>query len=501
MKNSYIFTKEASILIKSAKEYPESHTVITLSPLDHLTQRFAFGCIFVYPSKIDIETLKKSLSEVLADYPLLCGSLSSVNDKLRVTLDNIGVTFIVSTSTSRLSNPINIDELPDYDQVITRIDLTSTIGQASSKSGVTFQITQFACGSVIIGFCVLHCLVDGGSMFEFMLAWANMANPAHPFTLSKPLYSRDIVFSLATFPSKIPHPEYSFKDLDLNRTHQLESEQNSAGHTTPPHPPHSSNSRTALHRAEGTTEKLCPNSSNPLTSQLPSSKVSKTYSFTDQAISQMKVEAFAPNGDKKLSTNDLLSAHLARCITRARHFPDSKNIRVVLGVNSRSRLAPPLKNYFGNLVIHTANFFQVKDLLEQPLGTIASHIRSSVDKIDDVFIRDELAFLEENIHRLRNLNLDSLRVLGHSESSVFISNWSKFPMYSIDFGGGGPTYVGIPHTPATQLSSQSSDGICFILPSSGKEGGVDVWLYLRQDHLEKMENDEEWKRYCKPDTS
>ena len=457
MKDSYVFTKEASMLVKAAKEYPDSQAVITLSPLDHLMQPFAFGCIFVYPLKIDIETLKKSLSEVLVDYPLLCGSVSLVEDKLGVTLDNTGVPFIVSTSTSRLSNPLNSDELPQYDQVITHIDLTSTINQTSRKSGITFQITQFACGSVIIGFCVLHCLVDAAGMFEFMLAWANRANPAHPLTLSKPLYNRDILSSLATFPSKFPHPEYSFKAFE--RTHQLEGP-SSIGHTT-----------------------------------RPLSKISKTYAFTDQTISQMKLEAFAKYGHKKLSTNDLLSALLARCITRARHFPDNKNIRVVLGVNSRFRLDPPLENYFGNLQVHAANFFQAKDLLEQPLGTIASHIRSSVDRIDDVFVRDAFAFLEENVHPVKNLNPDAPRVMRHSESSIAISNWSKFPMYSIDFGGGGPIYVGLPHSTATKLFSPSLDGVCVILPPSGKKGGLNVWLCLGQDYLERMENDEEWRRY------
>lgn len=52
-----------------------------------------------------------------------------------------------------------------------------------------------------------------------------------------------------------------------------------------------------------------------------------------------------------ISTNDVLSAHLWKCVTKARNIPDATTVRLCLAVNGRDRLGLSA-NYFG---VHCPN--------------------------------------------------------------------------------------------------------------------------------------------------
>ncbi|KPI36327.1 uncharacterized protein AB675_7345 [Cyphellophora attinorum] len=156
---------------------------------------------------------------------------------------------------------------------------------------------------------------------------------------------------------------------------------------------------------------------------------SGTFHFSAEAIRRLKLETEAV-GLGRLSTNDVLSALIWRCMTRARLGTGSISEELsclCMAANARQRIQPSLpKEYFGNAVFTIPTHVGVRDLTASGIDAQARAsiaIRKSLtEKSDDNYIRSFL-MLAQKQSKLSDLRHD-IHVFGGKD--IFMTNWEQY---------------------------------------------------------------------------
>ena len=153
---------------------------------------FVMQAVCYYPTTLDVETLEKSLKQVLSKYPLLAGRLDLSNPDARkkgVRLTNDGCPLRVVASSLKFQN------LPqDYAEKTRKfLDYEPWIDIMLGGSPVfTAKITQLSGGGSALGVCMSHAVSDGQGFIEFLVAWSLRAQGKdHP--LGDPVFDRALL--------------------------------------------------------------------------------------------------------------------------------------------------------------------------------------------------------------------------------------------------------------------------------------------------------------------
>eukprot|EP01018_Ginkgo_biloba_P029862 Gb_06973 [translate_table: standard] len=122
----------------------------------------------------------------------------------------------------------------------------------------------------------------------------------------------------------------------------------------------------------------------------------KMFHFSARLLKQLKASASTHiNAEQSHSTLESLSAHLSRCVSRARGLDGEELMKFKLAINGRDKLNPPLpKEFLGNVLCVACAETRVKELVEQPLKFAANLIHRTVRRLDDEYIRYAVEFLE-----------------------------------------------------------------------------------------------------------
>jgi len=103
-------------------------------------------------------------------------------------------------------------------------------------------------------------------------------------------------------------------------------------------------------------------------------------------------------------------------------------------------------------------------------------------EIDDAKVRSALDWLRQqpNISRIiPNIN---------SKKDFLITNWSKFPIYTLDFGYGTPVKY------RTQRKSYNA-GTSIFIGTPVNDGGIEVYITLPSEHMQNLEQDPEFRMF------
>ena len=103
-------------------------------------------------------------------------------------------------------------------------------------------------------------------------------------------------------------------------------------------------------------------------------------------------------------------------------------------------------------------------------------------EIDDTKLRSALDWLRQqpNISRvIPNINF---------KKDFFITNWSKFPMYSLDFGYGTPIKY-------RSLRESNYVGFAVLIGTPVNDGGIEVYITLPLEHMQNLEQDPEFRMF------
>ncbi|ONK78483.1 uncharacterized protein A4U43_C02F19240 [Asparagus officinalis] len=178
---------------------------------------------------------------------------------------------------------------------------------------------------------------------------------------------------------------------------------------------------------------------------------------------------------RKLSTFEVLLAHIWRKITMSRGLNDETSMLAKVSVNGRCRLKPAVPNeFFGNLVLTAHPQANAKTLLQGDLETAASIIHEAVRDTDDEYFRSVIDF------GAMNEGEELVRVDDDISTNVMLPDLEAdsllgFRFQELDFGGGGELC-------AFTLSWVPLDGLVVLLPALEKDGGVNVFVGLLEEH-------------------
>ena len=113
-------------------------------------------------------------------------------------------------------------------------------------------------------------------------------------------------------------------------------------------------------------------------------------------------------------------------------------------------------------------------------------MREAIEKIDGDYIKK----LPEGIKHLNFLKERAERVTKGEIESFRFTSFCRFPVYEADFGWGKPKWVGSGSLPFKNL-------VIFI-DSSGTNGGIEAWINLVEEDMDKFQGDEELLSFVSP---
>jgi hypothetical protein len=221
------------------------------------------------------------------------------------------------------------------------------------------------------------------------------------------------------------------------------------------------------------------------------------FLFSALSLSHLKTLAMKTVSSSYVSTDDVLSAFLWQSVTRAR-LPrfDSNTSKSTFDrqVDVRKHLDIPL-TYTGNVVFKTSNTVPIQTVLEEPLGIIASYLRSSLSSPSDIAykIRLEATMLNDRLDASVGGGKDSSAPPRSTLpfTDIKMSSWAKEKCYELDFGSnlGKAEAVRRPRFEAWE-------GLAYLLPKR-LDREIAVAVCLGEEDLERLRSDAEFAKFGK----
>jgi hypothetical protein len=190
-----------------------------------------------------------------------------------------------------------------------------------------------------------------------------------------------------------------------------------------------------------------------------------------------------------ISTDDSLSAFIWQSIIRARlpRLNPTTKVTFARAVDARRYLdiSPTYPGLVQNMTYHT---YTVQKLVEEPLGSIASQLRSAVDpKTSNLGYQTRA--LATFLSRTPDKSSASVTATLDLSADIMLSSWAKQDFYDLDFnlGLGKPEAVRRPQFPPVE-------SLLYLMPRA-LDGEIAVALCLRDEDMERLRADEEFAKY------
>ena len=136
----------------------------------------------------------------------------------------------------------------------------------------------------------------------------------------------------------------------------------------------------------------------------------------------------------------------------------------------------------------TYNTYKLWKLVEEPLGGIASQLRSALDP-ETSKLAYQIRALATFLNRTPDKSVTSLTATLNSSSDLMLSSWAKFDCHKLDFGFG----MGTPEAVRRPRFDPVESLVYFLPKRQGSEIGVAICL--RNEDLERLRADVEIAKY------
>ncbi|WJX41383.1 hypothetical protein P8452_28744 [Trifolium repens] len=205
--------------------------------------------------------------------------------------------------------------------------------------------------------------------------------------------------------------------------------------------------------------------------------VERFFHFTAESIAKLKAKANIESNTNKISSFQSLTAHVWRCITRARGISNDQITTCMLAVNNRPRIKPSLPDeYFGTSIDTVATQVTVGELLENDLGWAALKVHVAIANHNDLEVRKIVK------KWLESPTIFSLNRHLHPFSVAMISS-PRFNMYGNEFGMGKPVAV-------LSGNANKCDGNVTSYEGREGEGSIDFEISLSINAMRALESDD-----------
>ncbi|XP_021904874.1 vinorine synthase-like [Carica papaya] len=427
--------------IKPSSPTPQSLRVFKFSLLDHFMPSSYIPFLLFYDfsengchyTNNHLQRLKKSLSETLARFYPLAGKMK---DDYSIDCDDEGANFLEARVNCTLHQFLFKPDLLLLHKFLPCQPLL-LIGSVAGTYVTNIQVNVFECGSIAIGLCVSHKIVDGAGLSTFLEVWT--AN-ARDNTCNKNIDIGDLLsvsfVSTNLFPAK--------DDLWLK---------------------------------DSVTEIL--------SSSLKEGKfVTRRFVFDAPAIAILKDRA------RSLTRVEAVSALIWNCTMAASQKKHGSPRRCLLShsVNLRTRMSHPAsKKSLGNQVwVATA---RLRADQERELDHLAREVRVGISNINGDFVK------ELGGEKGKEMMLDYIKEIGEFSSkdgadSLAFTSWCKLGFYEADFGWGKPVWVSTIGLEAPVLMNS----VALIDTRSGD--GIEAWVILDEEEMILLQNDNNLLNYA-----
>ncbi|KAJ5623354.1 hypothetical protein N7490_011959 [Penicillium lividum] len=231
----------------------------------------------------------------------------------------------------------------------------------------------------------------------------------------------------------------------------------------------------------------------PRESTEPAFPVNATWAyvtFSPTALQTLKSLATSMSLPSEfVSTDDTVCAFIWQCVSRARipRLTPSTKSTFARAVDVRQRLGVPT-SYPGMLQSMTYNSNTLQDLAEQPIGAIASELRSQLDpKVRDLVYN--VRALATYLTRSPDKTTVSFTASVDIPTGIALSSWARIKCYDLDFNLG----LGLPES-VRRPAFIPVESLIYIMPKS-PQGEMAVAICLRDEDWKQLRADEDFVIY------
>ncbi|XAR57101.1 Omega-hydroxypalmitate O-feruloyl transferase [Bertholletia excelsa] len=372
------------------------------------------------------ELVKRAVSEeLLVPYYCLAGRLSFNHGSKRLELlcNNGGVLFVGAESRLAMEELGDLSlPNPNFHHFVHRPGLYKSLDETPL---LTIQVTTFKCGGFALGFMTNHSILDGKSASEMFHNLASICRGEGLKTL--PIHAARTRFQARNPPQiKFPHPEY----------------------LKPP----------------GIASRPTSFSTHNQTSPSPLIFSGKVFPFSQAILCSLKLRAAVAG----CSSFDVVVGQIWKARTMAVFGNDEveESSAVLFAVDVRSRLSPPLPPGFtGNAVVTAYAAAKVGEVVEKPLSFCVEKVREARERVTEEYVRSAIDWLE--VHR---------GIPATGRGGFYVSAWWKLTFEELDLGYGKAVHGG----PVVSGNDE------FVLLLSNDAGGINVWLGLEREKMERF---------------
>jgi hypothetical protein len=369
---------------------------------DRMVRQFTAPMVFFYDRPLDADAIAHGLGRVLGDFCVFNGELVQRRGELFIECNDIGASFSIVERATTMQHALAT--LEDPRERMQLVEMTSAKPRGAKPNPLlSVRITQFVDGTSCLGVCFHHSIGDMQTFALFMRAWSQAAAG---LAYDRPLVveEREAYLDAAIAPTSRAKPSVRYLGV-----RQL------AGFAA-----------YLLTRARDRSG-VC-------------------FHFGPRELEALRASVQSESSER-LSTNDVLCAHMFSLIAARDPKPRSRHLGIP--VNFRKRVGLP-EALLGNML-------SAINVWTEPgthAAAIAGELRRSVDGFADLHMdyRANKAFAAEHggaskASRFLMKGIDPIN------GSLLVTNWSKFGIYDVGFGGAGPRYfTGIGDTPFPWLS-------------------------------------------------
>ncbi|KAK9384316.1 transferase family-domain-containing protein [Lipomyces mesembrius] len=190
-----------------------------------------------------------------------------------------------------------------------------------------------------------------------------------------------------------------------------------------------------------------------------------------------------------ISTDDALSAFIWQSVIRARlpRLNPTAEATFARAVDPRRYLDIP-QMYPGVVQNMTYHTYPIQKLVTEPLGGVASQLRSALDpKTSDLGYRTRA--LATVLNRARDKSIISVAASLDLSVDIMLSSWAKEHCYELDFnlGLGKPEAVRRPQFVPVE-------SLMYLMPKA-LDGEIALGICLRDEDMKRFRADEEFAKY------
>ena len=413
--------KNSATELVQAEENKPTMEVWQFSPLDQISLHMVIRGTWLFAGRLDSGELKKGLEKLLSYYPHLAGRMKEPSG---ITFTNDGVPFTV------VDNPaLCLEDLYQRDDFTNIKEMSTIIKPGRLKKGLdaplSVKLTRLKDGSVL-GVQCSHACMDGDSFYTMIYNWGRICRKQE---IVEPVLDQ----------SKFPSPGELSKE---------EAE------------------KAAIESGWVKMSLLFMVKMIPLYLSGNLKMRSRGFHIPAGMIDCIKERIFNETG-ADCTSNVALSALITNKCFELYHYDEEASCSQVTVVNCRGRLASLPHSFVGNastnvVTPHFKAGISIADLaviIDQTLEPIRQESSPKLQELLSVS-------LNAMKHKLPYAPFDVPGMHAKKPRVAYINNFSKLPIYELDFGTGYPQFV-IPHDLMDQV---------VIWPAHPDKGGVEVYF-------------------------